>query len=115
MAITKGKRTRRKTVRRASGEVHASTTKVRNQRAVKGKVYRLKLGPSSRSHSAHISKAGRAGAAGSGRRSSGSWDTQKWLIGKKLAHVVKEKLIADFRKESSPASEQKTKRRRRRG
>jgi hypothetical protein len=31
------------------------------------------------------------------KRSSGSWDTQKWLIGKKLAHVVKEKLIADYR------------------
>jgi len=30
-----------------------------------------------------------------GRRRTGSWETQKWLIGKKLAHVVKEKLIAD--------------------
>ena len=30
-----------------------------------------------------------------GRRSSGSWDTQKWLIGKELAHVEDETLIAD--------------------
>jgi len=39
----------------------------------------------------------------SGKRSSGSWDTQKWLIGKKLAHVVKEKLIADYRRSGESA------------
>lgn len=31
----------------------------------------------------------------SGKRSSGSWDTQKWLIGKRLAHVVKGRLVAN--------------------
>lgn len=30
-----------------------------------------------------------------GRRSSGSWDTQKWLISKKHAHVEKGKLVPD--------------------
>ncbi|MCU0788039.1 MAG: hypothetical protein MUC91_07595 [Verrucomicrobia bacterium] len=30
-----------------------------------------------------------------GRRSSGSWDTQKWLISKKLAHVRNGRLVAD--------------------
>jgi hypothetical protein len=30
-----------------------------------------------------------------GKRSSGSWDTQKWLINKKLAHIEGDKLIAD--------------------
>ena len=37
------------------------------------------------------------------KHSSGSWDTQKWLIGKKLAHVVKEKLIADYRRSGESA------------
>jgi hypothetical protein len=41
----------------------------------------------------------------SGKRSSGSWDTQKWLIGKKLAHVVKEKLMADYRRSGESAGE----------
>jgi hypothetical protein len=31
----------------------------------------------------------------SGKRSSGSWDTQKWLISKKMAHVEDGKLVAD--------------------
>ena len=31
----------------------------------------------------------------SGHRKSGSWDTQKWLISKKMAHVSNGKLIAD--------------------
>lgn len=31
----------------------------------------------------------------SGKRSSGSWDTQKWLISKKMAHVENGKLVAD--------------------
>lgn len=30
-----------------------------------------------------------------GRRSSGSWDTQKWLIGKDHAHRVGKRLVAD--------------------
>jgi hypothetical protein len=30
-----------------------------------------------------------------GRRASGTWDTQKWLIGKKHAHVENGKLIGD--------------------
>jgi len=30
-----------------------------------------------------------------GRRSSGSWDDQKWLISKELAHVEDDKLIPD--------------------
>ncbi len=30
-----------------------------------------------------------------GRRESGSWDTQKWLIGKRHAHIENGKLIAD--------------------
>lgn len=30
-----------------------------------------------------------------GKRRSGSWDTQKWLIAKKLAHVEKGRLVAD--------------------
>ena len=30
-----------------------------------------------------------------GKRGSGSWDTQKWLISKELAHVEEEKLVAD--------------------
>jgi len=31
----------------------------------------------------------------SGRRSSGSWDTQKWLIGKEHAHLEADRLVAD--------------------
>lgn len=30
-----------------------------------------------------------------GRRESGSWDTQKWLIGKHHAHVENDRLVAD--------------------
>ena len=30
-----------------------------------------------------------------GRRASGSWDTQKWLIGKSEAHIDGDKLVAD--------------------
>ena len=32
-----------------------------------------------------------------GKRSSGSWDTQKWLIGKRHAHVEEGRLVADSR------------------
>jgi hypothetical protein len=32
-----------------------------------------------------------------GRRSSGSWDTQKWLISKDMAHAARGKLVADSR------------------
>lgn len=30
-----------------------------------------------------------------GKRPSGSWDTQKWLIGKEHAHRVRDRLVAD--------------------
>jgi hypothetical protein len=30
-----------------------------------------------------------------GKRESGSWDTQKWLISKEFAHIENEKLVAD--------------------
>jgi hypothetical protein len=30
-----------------------------------------------------------------GQRANGSWDTQKWLIGKTEAHIENEKLVAD--------------------
>ena len=40
------------------------------------------------------------------KRSSGSWDTQKWLIGKKLASVVKRKLIADAAEGDKPVTKQ---------
>lgn len=30
-----------------------------------------------------------------GKRSSGSWDTQKWLISKRLAHVEGDRLVPD--------------------
>ena len=74
MAITKGKKVG--TTARAAGTKHSFKRKVSGR--VKGK-----------SQGEHL------------KRGSESWETRKWLIGKKLAHVVKEKLIADFRPEDS--------------
>jgi len=101
MAITKGKKTRRKTVLRRSGKSHLPSAKVSSKRAARG----------DGAHSVQIPEE-RRGVQRAGRHTSGSWDTQKWLIGKKLAHVVKEKLIADFRKGDARELEQKIRKQR---
>ena len=96
MAITKGKKTEQKTLHRRKS--HSPAGKIRSKRS---EVHRLKLRPEAPSRSVRqISEAERPERRG--KHSSESWDTQKWLIGKKLAHVVKEKLIADFRKGEPP-------------
>jgi hypothetical protein len=112
MAVTKGKKIRQRMVHRASAKLRSSPAKARHKKAAKGKLDRAKLGPSSKSRSLQVSKARQLVAEHPNQRSGGSWDTQKWLIGKKLAHVVKEKLIADFRNEDSRALGKKAKKQR---
>jgi hypothetical protein len=112
MAITKRKVSRRKTVSRGRTKSNIEAAKIRSKRTVKGKVRSLKFRPNLKSRPVEVSRTRRRGAERPGKRGSESWDTQKWLIGKKLAHVVKEKLIADFRKEDSLELGLKAKKRR---
>ena len=81
--------------------------KLQHLKAGEDKRRRIMLRAVAKPRSFHIPDVEPQGTERAGRRGSGSWDSQKWLIGKKLAHVVKEKLIADSRKVAdSPNKEQ---------
>ncbi len=66
----------------------------------KGDFYHVEVRPQSEFQTFRTHDVGKPGDIErvAGQRPSGSWDTQKWLIGKKLAHVVKNHLVADDRK-----------------
>ena len=63
----------------------------------KGQYYHVEVRPKAQFTSFRTQDVGAPGGIEcvAGRRSSGSWDTQKWLIGKEHAHVEDETLIAD--------------------
>lgn len=63
----------------------------------KGKYYRIVVRPKSEFSSFRAHDVGRKGHVIrlAGRRKTGSWDTQAWLISKKDAHVANGVLVAD--------------------
>ncbi len=63
----------------------------------KGKFFHIEVRPRTEFSGFRNQDVGRRGGIErvAGRREDGSWDTQKWLIGKALAHVEGGKLIAD--------------------
>ena len=124
MAITKGKMNRRGTVPRGNQRLRSAQKKISTKQTLKGKQARLKPGSNLRSSPVAVSNAPSSQTRLKSRshprkaerpaKRSASWEIQKWLIGKKLAHVVKEKLIADFRNENARPAEQKARKQRRR-
>lgn len=62
-----------------------------------GEYYHVEVRPKEQFTSFRTQDVGREGHAQrvAGRRKSGSWDTQKWLISKSDAHVENGKLVAD--------------------
>lgn len=63
----------------------------------KGEYYHVELRPKAEFRIFRTQDVGRPGGIErvAGKRSSGSWDTQKWLISKRLAHVEKGRLVPD--------------------
>lgn len=63
----------------------------------KGEYYHIEVRPRAQFTTFRTQDVGEAGGIErvAGKRSSGSWDTQKWLIGKSHAHVEQGRLIAD--------------------
>ena len=66
-------------------------------RTGEGDYYHVMVRPKSEFTSFRTQDVGREGHSQrvAGRRKSGSWDTQKWLISKKDAHVDGDRLVAD--------------------
>lgn len=63
----------------------------------KGKYYRIVVRPKEQFSSFRMQDVGRKGHSLrlAGRRASGRWDTEAWLVSKKDAHVENGKLVAD--------------------
>lgn len=62
-----------------------------------GNFYHVEIRPKTNFHSFRTQDVGRKGGIErvAGKRAGGSWDTQKWLISKELAHVEGGQLIPD--------------------
>lgn len=62
-----------------------------------GDFYHVEVRPKSEFETFRTHDVGKAGGIErvAGKRSSGSWSTQKWLIGKKHAHIDDGKLVGD--------------------
>lgn len=62
-----------------------------------GNFYHIEVRPKTDFRSFRTQDVGRKGGIErvAGKRGSGSWDTQKWLIGKELAHVENGRLVPD--------------------
>ena len=62
-----------------------------------GEYYHIEIRPSSEFRTFRTQDVGKPGGIErvAGKRSSGSWDTQKWLISKRLAHVENGRLVPD--------------------
>jgi hypothetical protein len=62
-----------------------------------GAFFHIELGPKRRFVMFRVQDVGGAGGIErvAGRRASGSWDTQKWLIGKHHAHLARGRLVPD--------------------
>lgn len=63
----------------------------------RGEYYHIEVRPSSEFTAFRTQDVGDKGGIErvAGKRSSGSWDTQKWLISKSHAHVEDERIVAD--------------------
>ena len=109
MATEKQKQAARKNIRKAQAALQGMSPRQRSLAQPEGRA-RAKPGSTGRGDFYHIEvrpkgefetfRTHDVGDEGgvervSGKRSSGSWDTQKWLIAKSMAHVENGELVAD--------------------
>lgn len=108
MATTKQKKAARKNIKAAQKAWKEMSSRARSQAQPEGNrakpgtggsgdYYHVEVRPQSQFTTFRTHDIGDPGGIQrvAGKRSSGSWDTQKWLIGKSHAHVEGGQLIAD--------------------
>ena len=82
------------------GKKRSSSTRPRRAKpgaTGEGEFFHIEVRPRREFTTFHTQDVGKKGGIErvAGKRSSGSWDTQKWLIGKEHAHLEHGRLIAD--------------------
>lgn len=111
MATAKQKEAAKENVKKARKTWQEMSPRQRSQAQAEGKerakpgsegegdFFHIEVRPKSEFTSFRTHDVGDAGGVErvSGHRKSGSWDTQKWLISKKMAHVEDGKLVADHK------------------
>lgn len=104
MPMTTRKSTKKAPQQRGSASqgMHTATSPKGAERAKpgetgKGDYFHIEVMPKGGFDTFRTQDVGKAGGIErvAGRRGSGSWDTQAWLISKNLAHLEGEKLVAD--------------------
>jgi hypothetical protein len=109
MATTKQRQAARKNIKKAqaawrnmSSRAHSRAQPEGRGRAKpgatgKGEYYHIEVRPKSEFTMFRTQDVGERGGIQrvAGKRGSGSWDTQKWLIGKSEAHIEGERLVPD--------------------
>ena len=101
MATQKQRRTTKKTTRKTTSSGRSTSMKPRARKSPgtggSGAYYHVEVRPRSEFKSFRTQDVGRKGHIQrvAGRRSSGSWDTAKWLISKDDAHISNGRLVPD--------------------
>ena len=109
MATTKQKQAARKNIKKAqatwrgmSSRQHAKAQPEGREREKpgttgQGEYFHVEVRPKSQFATFRTQDVGKKGGIQrvAGRRGSGSWDDQKWLIGKDQAHIENDKLVPD--------------------
>lgn len=109
MATAKQKQAARKNIGRAQQAWQRKSSRARSLAQPKGRArakpgttgggdfYHIEVRPKSEFKTFRTQDVGKKGNIErvAGRRRNGSWDTQKWLVAKKLAHVHGGRLVAD--------------------
>ena len=92
MATTKQKQPAQKTVRKTDGKQRAKPGATGE-----GEYYHLQIRPTEEFATFRTHDVGERGGIQrvAGQREDGSWETQKWLISKDLAHVEQGRLVPD--------------------
>jgi hypothetical protein len=92
MATTKQKHAAKRTVRKAGGKRRAKPGATGE-----GEYYHIQIRPTERFATFRTHDVGEKGGIQrvAGQREDGTWETQKWLISKDLAHVEQGQLIPD--------------------
>jgi hypothetical protein len=109
MATTQQKRAARKNIKKAQAKWQSMSPRARARAQPEGRArakpgargggdfYHVEVRPKSEFETFRTHDVGKPGGMErvAGKRSSGSWSTQKWLISKKDAHVEDGKLVGD--------------------
>lgn len=76
---------------------HTHTTQAKPGSSGEGSFFHIEVRPQSEFKSFRTQDVGGKGGIErvAGKRESGSWDTQKWLIGKRHAHIENDRLVPD--------------------